>query len=549
MLVFHVDLNFVSLRESYLCTWLSRLAQMGYTAILWELEDKVRWETCPECVDPEAMSKRAFRRVLERSRDLGLENIPLLQTIGHAEYVLKHPRYHHWREDPAFHDCYCASNPEVRRFLVAWIEEYSELFDGLFGEHSGGRRQFHLGGDEAYRFASCPSCARRADEVGRNGLYAEHVGALSAGLMRRGITPGIWADMVLADPQSIDEVPAGIRIWDWNYWDGVDPPQETRVWSLGRVHADEVDPGLREAVPELLDEERRLVPFHSSRVLKRTGREVVVCGASRSSGDSPFYGRHEAHGPNVVGAVRAAQAAGLAGACVTSWAIRVHPWETQLPWIRMAALAWQHPDLEYSQIEDAAARTCFGVGREEFLVLQNGLGATFPFARGRESGIQFDGLKDPVPAPAGYISELLREWRDDSKRLREPSAEIDESVAALDAAAVVLRRLVVCAGADADRRGAVAEGTRAASPTADPALLDACLRTVHLQTWAARFAKEILSNDAGGSVTPGLAEVIAATRGYMACWAQEWMTPDHARRIAGLLYDSILDYCRVSAGS
>lgn len=534
MLVFHVDMNFVSLRESYLFDWLSRLARMGYTAILWELEDKVRWETCPECVDPDAMSKPVFRRLLERSRELGLENIPLLQTIGHAEYVLKHPRYHHWREDPAFHDCYCVSNPEVRRFLLAWIEEYCELFDGP--------RQFHLGGDEAYRFASCPTCARRADEVGRNGLYAEHVAELSRGLTQRGITPGIWADMVLADPKSIDAVPGGVRIWDWNYWDGVDPPRETRVWGHGRVHADEVDPGLREAVPELLDGEGRLVPFHSSRFLKRIGRDVIACGASRSSGDSFFFGRHEAHGPNVVGAVRAAQAAGLTGACVTSWAIRVHPWETQLPWIRMAALAWQRSDLEYPAIEDAAARECFGTGREEFLLLQHGLGATFPFARGRESGIQFDGLKDPVPPPAGYISELLREWRRSSQRLGELSAEVDESAAALDAAAVVLRQLVVRSGADA-------EGTDAAGSIADPALLDACLRALHLQTWAARFATEILSSETGAGVTPVLAEVIGATRRYMASWAREWMTRAYADRIAGLLYDSVLDHCRSPAGS
>ncbi len=532
MLVFHVDMNFVSLRETYLLGWLQELAQMGYTAILWELEDKVRWETCPECADPEAMSKRSFRRLLERARDLGLENIPLLQTIGHAEYVLKHPRYDAWREDPAFHDCYCVSNAEVRRFLVAWINEYCELFDGLFGVESAGRRQFHLGGDEAYRFASCPSCRRRAEEVGRHGLYAEHVGVLAEGLMRRGITPGIWADMVLADPERIDAVPAGIRFWDWNYWDGVDPPRETRVWGHGRVHADDIDSGLREAVPELLDGERRLVPFHSSWFLGRTGREVIVCGASRSSGDSPFYGRHEAHGPNVVGAARAAQAAGLAGACVTSWAIRVHPWETQLPWIRMAALAWQHPRLEYPDIEDAVARSCFGIGREEFLVLQNGLGATFPFARGRESGIQFDGLKDPVPPPAGYISELLRQWRDDPPRLDELSAEFEESAAALDAAAVALRRLVVRTGAHADL-----------------ALLDACLRAVHLQTWAARFGKEILSAEEDARATPGLAEAVAATRRYMASWAQEWMTPGYAERVAGLIYTPILDYCRMAAGS
>ena len=140
--IFHMDFNFVSLRKDYLRAWLRRLPGLGFNAILWELEDKVQWETCPECVWPEALSKAEFREILAETRALGLEPIPLLQTVGHAEYVLQHQPYHAFRELPARHDCYCTSNSKVKTFLKTWITEYVELFGDI--------RYFHLGGDEAY---------------------------------------------------------------------------------------------------------------------------------------------------------------------------------------------------------------------------------------------------------------------------------------------------------------------------------------------------------------------------------------------------------------
>src|SRR5258708_256250 len=85
--IFHMDFNYVSLKSDYLRDWLRQLPELGFNAVLWELEDKVQWETCPECVWPEALSKPEFRVLLAYSKSLGLEPIPLLQTVGHAEYV------------------------------------------------------------------------------------------------------------------------------------------------------------------------------------------------------------------------------------------------------------------------------------------------------------------------------------------------------------------------------------------------------------------------------------------------------------------------------
>ncbi|MGZ5453346.1 MAG: family 20 glycosylhydrolase, partial [Candidatus Aminicenantales bacterium] len=139
---FHIDMNIGQFRGPYLKSELKALAAKGYNAIVWEVENNIRWETCPECVSPDAFTKAEFKDILAYSRSLGLEPIPLLQTIGHCEYVLKNERYKSLAEVPERIDQYCPRNPEVVAFLTKWIEEYLDVFGPI--------RYFHLGADEAY---------------------------------------------------------------------------------------------------------------------------------------------------------------------------------------------------------------------------------------------------------------------------------------------------------------------------------------------------------------------------------------------------------------
>ena len=54
----------------------------------------------------------------------GLKAIPLMQTFGHAEYVLKNDAYRGLREVPYRHDCYCVLKPETKDFLKRLLAEY-----------------------------------------------------------------------------------------------------------------------------------------------------------------------------------------------------------------------------------------------------------------------------------------------------------------------------------------------------------------------------------------------------------------------------------------
>lgn len=515
-------MNFVCSPQAYLERWLRRIADMGYNAILWELENKVRWDTCPECVWPEAMSKSAFRHLLDLSRSLGLEPIPLFQTIGHAEYVLKHGKYHPFRELSDRHDCYCTTNPDVRSFLKRWIEEYLELFGEL--------RYFHLGGDEAYVFGQCPRCAARAAELGLNGLYAEHITDIAQPLVKRGVRPGIWGDMILHHPEQVDLIPRDLMIWDWNYRDGVQPPRVVQIHGRGHLTRDQIDPALLEQIPELIDDAGNLRPFHSTAMLQRLGYDIVLCSATRMAGDSLCCGRHEAHAPNVVGAAQTAKRLGLMGTCVTSWAIRIFNYETQQPWMILAPAAFDQPDASLDALLQQTAQQLLGTSDLSFFEAIEQVGTPFLVGRATSrtlNGIQWNGLKDSLPAPPGYLAEKIKHWTSEERAeawAREAEL-ISQAPARIAAGQAQLLRL----------SGEVRTGLAA---------IREWLMAAYHQAALARIAQDVVARTAGEpSVQPQ--EMIAYLHGAkadFAHWASRWMTPQSAQKNAGLIFDCVIEY-------
>ena len=366
MLAIHIDFNCESLTRETVSTLLRFAASCGYDSVLWEVEDMVQWETCPECVSRDAFPKAEFREILDEAKALGLAPIPLLQTFGHAEYILSHEPYSAWRELPEKKDCYCVSTPAVRDFLKRFLHEYLDLF----GDDV---RFFHLGGDEAYSFGKCPVCASRD----RMELYAEHLRAVAEELLERGIRPGCWSDMVLAcDGDSIARhLPRDFVLWHWDYGyrgDGA---------SSGRAQ--------------------------KTSLLKERGYDIVFCAAAESSGDDPFLPMYSRHAPNIAAGAKLVREESLLGFCVTSWSIRAASKIAQLPLFELGARCLR------GQVADGDVRVALAP------ILQNVFGDVRPttiyrLTNWRSFGLegrQWNVYKDAAPPMVGQLDYVLSENR------------------------------------------------------------------------------------------------------------------------------------------
>lgn len=178
-------------------------------AVVLELESLFPYRRHPRVANALAFSRDEWRAVAELCAEEGVEIIPLVQCLGHAYNVLRHPEYAHLREVPGTTQQYCPTNPEVIEFYMELVDELVEAFPGM--------RAFHVGGDESRRLGVCERCRSVVHERGLGALYGEHVGAICERLLARGLTPMVWADIVESAPAAAGYLPEGTTLVYWNY--------------------------------------------------------------------------------------------------------------------------------------------------------------------------------------------------------------------------------------------------------------------------------------------------------------------------------------------
>ena len=429
MLGFHIDLNTHNFTRRYLEDWLKELASLGYDTIIWEIENAVALDAIPDCAAPEAFSKDEFRELLQYSRTLGLDAIPLLQTLGHVEYILQHEPYQHLAEIPGSHSQFCPLNKKLPAFIGKLVSEYLDLF----GEVS----KFHIGLDETWWLGKCPHCAEFVKKKSYSELYIQYVNKIAAPLIQKKITPIIWADMALTHPEALDKLSRDIMLFDWDYWSH-QGMQGVHVWGLGgrpkplSEYPAEIIAKINPFLFPDGDEPGRMPDaFWKAQFLAAQGFKVVTCPSSASSGDSVFTPRNRLHLVNTFDSLNAGSAPNLEGSVLTSWTVRIHPWEYQRQIIGLPYFRRYFPEKSLNDYELYFCRSRLGLNNVQFFKTIGKLSIPCFLSDSHKLGITKDIGKIPVNTveklvngiPVKDVDEMLKENR---ARLAEYRSALDE---------------------------------------------------------------------------------------------------------------------------
>lgn len=401
LIAFHLDMRMPHYRTDYLKRWVRDLARAGYNAIVWEATDGVAWQTCPEVVPPSALSRREFRDVLEECRQAGIESIPLLQILGHADYVLKHQAYAPLRDHPDSIYQYAPLNARVLEFLGRWIDEHLELF--------GPVRHFHVGADEARLPFRSPEAEAFVRERSAGALYAEHVNRVTQRLVDSGITPIIWADMALAHHDALDLLSKRIVMLDWKY-DLLRENGKVFIWGKNR--------GMKtraELSPEdLRTYGRFLFPegnapgtppetFYTSDFLVSKGFAVMVGSAAKNSGDNVFSPRSELHLKNTFDWVEKGRRPPFKGSLQVGWSHHMHPWELELAFLDLPGYMYAHPSASLDDFRAHFVQARFGTSDDTFWRASELLSGSCLFTATATLGWGMD----IEPVPANHVATTL----------------------------------------------------------------------------------------------------------------------------------------------
>lgn len=156
----HLDLKGAPPRAEYLHRLLELLAQLEVDGLLLEYEDMFPYEGQLKLLQATAQPAYSPQEVLslqEAARSKGMEVVPLIQTFGHMEFVLKHPSMRSLREVA---HCVGTLNPhqdDGLKLVMEMLRQVVELHPGLETLHIGADEVYMLGeGEESKSWLASP---------------------------------------------------------------------------------------------------------------------------------------------------------------------------------------------------------------------------------------------------------------------------------------------------------------------------------------------------------------------------------------------------------
>lgn len=189
----HLDLKGAPPKISYLTQIFPLLSNLGTNGIILEYEDMFPYEGNLQVLrSPNAYSPANIRELLNVARMLNFEIIPLVQTIGHMEFVLKHKTFSHLREVKYFPNSLNPHKKESMELVKSMIDQIMALHKDLKWLHIGSDEVYYLGeGEESKKLFE-------TSQTSADSLFLSHVKAVASYVLTTypDVKPILWDDML-----------------------------------------------------------------------------------------------------------------------------------------------------------------------------------------------------------------------------------------------------------------------------------------------------------------------------------------------------------------
>lgn len=150
--IVHLDLKGAPPVLDYYKYLLKLLQKLGATGILIEYEDmfpfkdKINGISAGNCY-----SLNDIMEIQSIAEEYNLMVIPLIQTFGHLEFILKLDKYKDLREVPRYPQVICPTNNNTMPLIY-------EMIDQVVAAHPN-IKYLHIGADEVYYIGECSRCS------------------------------------------------------------------------------------------------------------------------------------------------------------------------------------------------------------------------------------------------------------------------------------------------------------------------------------------------------------------------------------------------------
>ncbi|XP_073345995.1 hexosaminidase D [Pagrus major] len=214
----HLDLKGAPPRVEYLHKLIDLFSKLGVDGLLVEYEDMFPYEgelKLLQATTQHTYSREEVLSMQEFAKSKGMEVIPLVQTFGHMEFVLKHRPMWNLREVP-----YCVGtlNPhkdEGVKLVMEMLRQVVKLHPGLNTLHIGADEVYVLGeGEESKKWLASPG--RTVEQ-----LFLSHVTKVAKAIKKAWphMTIVMWDDMMRDMSQDVLKASGLVGLIQPMLWD------------------------------------------------------------------------------------------------------------------------------------------------------------------------------------------------------------------------------------------------------------------------------------------------------------------------------------------
>lgn len=182
----YLDMRGIYPKFENLLRYIEEMAAYKLNTLVIEYEDKLPRARKDLCHPTDALTPEQHRRLLEVARENFIDIIPLQQSFGHLEYVLKLPEYQHLREIPEAPGEMCPLREGAYELAASLLEETARLHPDS--------RYLHLGCDEVWSLGQSDECKASGKTRGR--IAIEYINRLAEKVVSLGKIPIVWHDMM-----------------------------------------------------------------------------------------------------------------------------------------------------------------------------------------------------------------------------------------------------------------------------------------------------------------------------------------------------------------
>ena len=292
------------------------------------LEDMYQFKSLPAIGQNRgALSAQECLEIQDYAESLGIQVVPVFQTLGHFENILIQPEFMPYAEFPGSSSLNTVSE-KTYELLETMLDEFLPVFRSVW---------FNMGADESWDIGHGASRAK-AEQVGNARVHADHYRRVIELVKKHHKKIMMYGDIILDYPDILQYLPSEIMIVDWHY---------------------DVKPY-----------------FPSTSLFKDSGKPFIVSPGTQSW--SRIFPDLAHARSNISGMIRDGELNGAQGVITSAWGdfgggnLR----ELQYyPWAWGACLAWNPEGNDLDDFQEAFFRDFYGASIPEMGFIYHALGS------------------------------------------------------------------------------------------------------------------------------------------------------------------------------